>query len=127
VAPAAADRQAFARRCEDLAAAHLGRLGWRILGRNVRAGGGELDIVAADGRELVFVEVKGKRGGSLGYPQEMMHRAKLQHLVRAALGYLETAGWRGRSVRFDLISVLAPPGREPALDHLRNAFSLDDL
>ncbi len=127
MAVTAGERQAFARSCEELATAYLRRRGWHILGRNVRCGHGELDIVARDGRQLVFVEVKGKRSGRLGYPQEMMHRGKLRHLVGAALAYLEAADCRGGSCRFDLIAVLATPGREPLIEHLPDAFTLDDL
>ncbi|MDI9390872.1 MAG: YraN family protein, partial [Synergistota bacterium] len=46
---------------EDLAKSALERMGWRILDRNVRIGGGELDIVALDGDELVMVEVRVRR------------------------------------------------------------------
>jgi putative endonuclease len=121
-----ADRYTFARACETLATNYLSGLGWRILARNYHTRFGELDIVARDGRDLVFVEVKGKRGVSHGAPLEMVDRRKRDHLLQAALIYLSTAEWRGRSCRFDVVAVMARPGEEPGIDHLKDAFGLGD-
>ncbi|MEO8433207.1 MAG: YraN family protein, partial [Acidobacteriota bacterium] len=54
---------------EDLAARELRRAGYRILDRNFRAGPGEIDFVARDGRVLCFIEVKGRRGRRFGLPE----------------------------------------------------------
>ncbi len=56
-------RHRLGRLGEDLAAAHLERLGYTVLARNHRTRHGELDIVATDGGTLVFVEVKTRRAG----------------------------------------------------------------
>lgn len=125
-----AERREFARRCEDLAEEHLRRHGYRIVCRNFHARRGELDIVASRGGELVFVEVKGKTSGRLGFPGEMVDRRKRGRLVSAALAFLEgNRGPRGmcRSCRFDVVTVLVGPDGEPRLEHLEGAFGLDDL
>ena len=66
-------------------AAHQDRLrGYRILGRNVWAGGNELDLIVRRGRRLVFCEVKGKRSVDFGHPLEMITPEKRRRLRRAA-------------------------------------------
>lgn len=116
----------FARRCEDLAAAYLAGLGWRILARNWRCAGGELDLVARDGRTTVFVEVKGKRGGSLGEPAEMVDRRKVGRLVASALAWIADAPAPTGPCRFDVVAINELAGVEPRLDHIRDAFTLHD-
>ena len=107
---------------EQLAADHLIAAGMRILVRNWRCPDGELDIVAVDGRALVFVEVKTRSTTAFGLPSEAVTRDKLARLRRLAARWLvehrELAAG-GREVRFDVISVvrLAPGG--PSIDHLR--------
>ncbi len=83
---------------ERLAATWLEARGYRIVARNWRCQWGELDLVAEDRRgatgdgELVFVEVKTRRGAAMGLPEEALTRRKQQHLVAAAQSYLEAAG-----------------------------------
>ncbi len=122
----APDHLAFGRACEDLAAEHLSREGYRIVTRNFRARGGEIDIIAGEGGTLVFVEVKGKHSERLGYPEEMVDRRKIGRIVGAALAWMEGDGWKGRGCRFDVIAVLAGPGGPPKLEHIKGAFNLDD-
>src|SRR3984957_20951807 len=80
-------------RGEQLAAEHLERLGYRIVGRNYRTRWGELDLVAHDGRLLAFVEVKTRRAsGGAGSPFEAVDRRKQAQVRRiAARGLTEVA------------------------------------
>jgi putative endonuclease len=74
---------------DEVRAARFYRLrGYRILGRNVWAGGYELDLIARRGRRLVFCEVKGKTGAGFGDPLEMVDEEKLRRLHRAADAWL---------------------------------------
>jgi putative endonuclease len=73
---------------EVRAARHFRLRGYRILGRNVWAGGYELDLIARRGRRLVFCEVKGKTGAGYGDPLEMVDEEKLRRLRRAAESWL---------------------------------------
>jgi putative endonuclease len=69
VHPVTVQRQRIGRAAEDLVARRLAERGWEIVERNARTRYGELDIVARDGRTLVFVEVKAGRAGSAFGPE----------------------------------------------------------
>jgi len=96
VAPTGDPRRALGRLGEELAAAHLRRIGFRILGRNVRTRHGEIDLIAFDGRTLVFAEVKARRIGEhrrgIRADQEPLtalgqrQRARLRRLAAVWLG-----------------------------------------
>jgi len=102
---------------EDHVAARLSARGWRILGRRVRAGRSELDLVAVDPgppRTLVIVEVRWRRRRDFGLPEETVDHRKLAHL-RAGVGRLLEAGrlpdgtvLPDLPIRLDLV-VLEPP------------------
>ena len=92
--------------------------GYRILARNVWAGGHELDVVVRRGRRLIFCEVKEKTGDRFGDPLEMVDEEKQRRLRRAAESWLarhpEAGGLR---VSFDVIAV-----REGRLQRVAEAF-----
>jgi len=123
--PASADpRRRLGQLGEDLAAQHLERLGYRIVARNHRTRHGELDIVAADGATLVFVEVKTRRAGP-GAPFDALHDRKRGQVRRMAAEYLAIVADRprGRELRFDAIGVtIDARGALVALEHLEAAF-----
>ena len=91
---------------ERRAALHYRLRGYRILGRNVWAGGYELDLIARRGRKLVFCEVKGKSGTGFGDPLEMVDDEKLRRLHRAAEAWLaRNAACRELECRFEVVAV----------------------
>lgn len=93
-------------RLERRAARHYRLRGYRILGRNVWAGGYELDLIARRGRRLVFCEVKGKTGTGFGDPLEMVGEEKLRRLHQAAETWLaRNPGCRGLDCRFEVVAV----------------------
>jgi len=106
---------------EALAAHYLEDLGFRILERNFRFGRGEIDLVAEDGRELVFVEVKWRRTRSYGRPEDAISPWKERQLQMVAEGYLFRHGIENRPCRFDVIAI-DESGDQPEIRHLRNAF-----
>jgi putative endonuclease len=114
---------------EALAAEHLEARGWKILARNVRAGGVELDLVARRKGVLAIVEVKTRRGRRTGAPEEAVDAAKRARLVRGAAAWLRANPQRRHAVRFDVV-VCEPSG--PASDapwrvrHLAGAFDAGD-
>ncbi|MHB8901210.1 MAG: YraN family protein [Thermoguttaceae bacterium] len=113
-------------RGEALAARHLRRLGLRIVGRRVRTGLGELDLVAVDGRTVVFVEVKTRQSDQHGHPAEAVDLAKQRRLTRLATAYLKRHGLLNHAARFDVVAVTWPDGVRPRIEHIRNAFEAVD-
>ncbi|HEX4106830.1 MAG TPA: YraN family protein [Solirubrobacteraceae bacterium] len=109
---------------ERLAAEHLERRGFVIVERNHRTARGEIDLIAHDGRTLVFVEVKTRRAGS-GPPLESVGPRKQRRVRRLAAQWLsETASRpRFRELRLDAIGVVVDSdGRLKSLEHLEGAM-----
>jgi len=110
-------------RGERAAAKYLKRLGYKIVARGAKQGRGELDIVAVDGRTVVFVEVKTRQSDQAGSPAEAVDRHKQERLSRLALAYLKRHGLLENSARFDVIAITWPDGaKRPTLEHIQNAF-----
>lgn len=122
-----AAKDELGRRGEELAATWLQDNGWPVLDRNWRCAEGEIDIVAAD-REgdqsiVVFCEVKTRSGDGYGSPFEAVTQGKRRKLRRLGLLYLAQPEIRGfPRMRFDVIGVLWPPGRQPTIEHRAEAF-----
>jgi len=108
------------RQAEALAATFLERHGLRILARNWRCRFGEIDLVAAQGAELVFVEVRARNSRSHGGAAESITAAKRRRLVAAANLYLARAG-SDMPCRFDALLIEAH-GR---VEWVRDAFRAD--
>lgn len=110
-------------RGEKAAARYLRRQGYRVLARNVRSKFGELDLVALDGRTIVFVEVKTRVHHEAGLPAEAIDSDKQRRLTRLALHYLRRHRLLEQSTRFDVVAVTWPQSsRPPSIKHYRNAF-----
>ena len=105
------DRQALGRWGEQLAAAYLRRRGYRILDRNFRCPLGEIDMVAEENGQLVFIEVKTRSSNRFGYPQEAVTPTKQRRLVRLANYYLVSKGLTDLSCRFDVVAVAVKDGQ----------------
>lgn len=104
---------------ENLATDYLSNKGFTIIGRNVRSGGGEIDIIAKEGDELVFVEVRGRSVGIIMPAETTVGRDKLTKLIRAARTWVESRRFEG-FWRIDLVAVSYDEGKEPLLKHIRN-------
>jgi len=121
-------RQRTGRRAEELVARRLAAVGWEIVERNARTRHGELDIVARDGRTLVFVEVKaGREGAAFGPERPILSvDARKQRQVRK----LATAWIAARrdlrpyaEIRFDAVGVSFDRcGRAVDVEHIPGAF-----
>ncbi len=98
---------ALGRRGEDAAVRLLQAKGYLILARNWRVRAGELDIVARDGRTLVFVEVKTLRHEGFYRPGDNLSPRQMRRNYRAALYYYRVIGRPALPGRFDLIEVVA--------------------
>jgi putative endonuclease len=115
-------RRALGAAGESAAARFLEGCGYQIVEANVRCRFGEIDLVAIDAGVIVFVEVKGNRGGRYGAPEEMVTPAKQRRLTRLAAWYLQRRCWLGRPARFDVVAVDWPAAGAGCVRHFRNAF-----
>jgi putative endonuclease len=107
---------------ERVAVVYLINQGMALLDRNWRGTAGEVDIIARDGDDLVFCEVKTRRSDLFGTPCEAVVPAKVRRLRRLAAEWLRTSGVRPRQVRFDVVSVRPQRSGPATVEHLRGAF-----
>jgi putative endonuclease len=113
---------------EDFVARRLAQAGWEIVERNARTRYGELDIVARDGRTLVFIEVKGAREGTQFGPERpilSIDARKQQRLRRLATAWMSERRDQPpyEEIRFDAVGVtLDRSGRPVHVDYVKGAF-----
>ena len=106
---------------EDCAVRFLERQGLRILARNLRSGGVEIDVIAVRGRLVVFVEVKTRRSRRAGLPEESVDARKQARLVAGASAWLREHPGVAARIRFDVISCEATADGF-RVRHLEGAF-----
>lgn len=112
------------RRGEDLAAAFLEKSGFAIIERNFHCKGGEVDIVAREGKTLVFVEVKSRKTLTYGLPQLAVTPFKQRQISKAALTWLAKNHKHDSPARFDVIAILLNNNYHHQVEHIKNAFDL---
>lgn len=111
---------------EKIARRWLTASGAKVLYRNFRAPrGGEVDIVARDGKRLLFTEVKTRRAGGAGRPLDAVDREKIKLMRRGANEWLRLLGTREIPWRFDVIEVLLEDGEKPRVHRVENIFPGD--
>ena len=112
---------------ERLAAGWLEARGFRVLAHNWHCAYGELDIIAEEQGELVFVEVKSRRGVGYGAPEEAITARKRAHLIAAAQSYLAEYQREQQPYRIDVVAVqLDSQGRLTDIRHYRSAVELEE-
>ncbi|MFT3952461.1 MAG: YraN family protein [Oscillospiraceae bacterium] len=108
---------------EDAVCAWLTQRGWRICARNFTVRGGEIDIVAARGEVLAFVEVKTRMAGALVGGGEAINATKRKHLIFAAQRFLQThPEFDGHDARFDAALVQTVGDAATDIDYYESAF-----
>ena len=118
-------RRATGIKGEEEAARFLARCGYAILDKNVRTRAGEIDLVAKEGKTLVFVEVKTRKDLAGDPPQAAVNARKQNRLGKLALGYLKLRRLREMPCRFDVVAVIVnDEGGVKAIRHIPNAFSV---
>ena len=105
---------------EEVACEHLASDGYRLVTRNYRAPGGEIDIIAWDGDVLCFVEVRGRAESHFGDPLETISPTKVARIIRAARWYLVDLPKPWPIMRFDVIGITGNPPADVRL--VRDAF-----
>ena len=116
------DRDELGRRGEDAAAAYLRRLGYRIVGRRERVLRGDIDIVALDGRTVVFIEVRTRSDTAHGHPAETVGPAKQRRIAELATAYIRRHRLEDCQARLDVVTVTFAVGGKPVVEHYQNAF-----
>jgi putative endonuclease len=110
---------------EDLAVRELERRGYAVLARRYRRRSGEIDIIAADGRTVVFVEVKTRDGEVYGSAAAAVTALKQRRLIATARDYLSRQHLVDVPCRFDVVAVcVTGAGPEPEVEVFQNAFQL---
>jgi putative endonuclease len=106
---------------ENLACDELQRRGYAILARRYRRRGGEIDIIAADGPTVVFVEVKTRAGPEFGSGADAITRTKRRRIIGLAVDFMAREHLSDRPCRFDVVAIEL--GREgPSVEVYTNAF-----
>ena len=116
-------RDELGRRGEDVAARYLARQGYRIIARRERILRGDIDIIALDGRTVVFVEVRSRSDTSHGHPVETIDQRKQRRLVDLANAYIRRQRLEDCSVRIDVVTVTSPTPRIPPRHSCSSSFS----
>ena len=104
---------------EDISFNYLEKLNYKVLKRNFRCRQGEIDIIAKEGEEYVFVEVKTRSQFCFGRPREAVNQVKQKHMYKAARYYLYKNGLEGVFLRFDVIEIYILEKR-CYVNHLKN-------
>ena len=116
------NKRAYGNAGEQAACDFLAAKGWKIIGRNVRMGRNEIDIIAEKKKTVVFIEVKRRSSTAYGQPAEAVNAEKQRRIVQAAALYIESNGLENANIRFDIIEVL--PGE---IRHIKGAFDATDM
>ncbi len=112
---------------EEKACRYLKRRRFEILERNYRAKSGEIDIIARDGDELVFVEVKTRSGQQFGLPSDAVNYKKQRHMIDTAQYYIHQKRLYDLPARFDVIEIMVTQNgifSSAKVNHIKNAFVL---
>jgi len=119
----AIDKLAIGRMGEEAATKALKKNGYRIVARNFRCRFGEIDIIAKDGKTLVFVEVKTRASDAFGTPGAGVDARKQRHMINASSIYMNENGLDEALVRFDVVGVDTSNGKVSRVEIIRDAFS----
>lgn len=107
---------------EQMAANYLEARGLAVVGRNIRTAYGEIDLVAMDGDELVFVEVKTRTNLGCGEPEEAVTKRKLGHLMQSVEAYLQELEVMPENVRIDVVAILRKSDQLFDVEWFKNAL-----
>jgi putative endonuclease len=109
---------------EELALRKIKRLGYKCIARNYRCALGEVDIIAFHRNCLVFIEIKTRKGKSLGYAKEAIDARKRRQLSKVALAYMKSNDCSDAKSRFDVVAINLRDGKEE-IEVIQNAFDLE--
>lgn len=105
---------------EDKASSYLKKKGFKIIERNFRWYGNEIDIIARDKESIVFIEVKSSTAKDFEHPLMWISNWKKKNIIKASTGYIVSHKLDQLSVRFDVVTIESD-GR---INHVMDAFRL---
>jgi putative endonuclease len=118
------ERLDLGREGEELALKKIKLLGYKCITRNYRCALGEVDLIASHGDCLVFIEIKTRKGKSLGYAKEAIDGRKRRQLSKVALAYMKSNNCCDTKSRFDVVAINLINGEEE-IEVIQNAFDLE--
>jgi len=111
---------------EEIACRYLEDKGMRIIERNWRCRAGEADVIAYDGDELAFIEVKTRRNVDTGFPEEAVTAEKRRRYEKIALLYLSDHDLPSAQVRFDIVAIIIMGAQRAFVRHHYDAYGYGD-
>jgi putative endonuclease len=111
---------------ERIAENYLRKKGYRIFQKNFRTSLGEIDMICLEGETIVFVEVKTNSSTDFGVPECRVDHRKQKQMAKVALGFHKQKEKTHCDCRFDVISILLRKDSEPKIEHIENAFFLNE-
>ncbi len=109
---------------ENIAFKKLKSLKYKCIHRNYRCPLGEIDLIAKDGDCLVFIEIKTRKSGSVGYAKEAVNKKKMKQISKVALTYMKNNNCLDVKSRFDVVAVSLLKGKEN-IEVIKNAFDIE--
>ena len=109
---------------EQIATEYLEKQNYKIIERNFYCRQGEIDIIAKDKKEIVFIEVKTRSNVNFGQPSEAVTSIKQKHMLKTAQYFLYKSNCANSFVRFDIIEVLLVEGRF-VINHIKQVIMND--
>lgn len=114
-------KQEIGKNGENIAEKYLKSSGYTILERNFRCKIGEIDIIAMDKKEIVFIEVKTRRNSKYGNPSEAVDDTKQKHIINAAKWYIHIHNLYNCFIRFDVIEIYDKNNTQK-INHIKQAI-----
>jgi len=116
------DKLKLGKKGEELAVKFLQKQGLKILARNYKTPQGELDIIAKNPKEIIFIEVKTRTSQEFGKPAEAVNYRKQEKLKLLAQEYLCTNKLENSNLRFDVLAIVIRPQGKPKIEWLQGAI-----
>ena len=119
-------RKNLGKRGEDVACMYLANIGTEIVERNWQCQAGEADVIARDGEDLVFIEVKTRSSNAAGFPEEAVGQKKRHRYEQIAREYLFSHDVSSARIRFDVLALMISADGKTFLRHHRDAFCVGE-
>ena len=106
---------------ENIIADYITKLGYKVVERNFECNQGEIDIIAKDKEELVFIEVKTRTDISYGEASEAVTNTKKRHLINSIKYYIYKQKLENQPIRIDVAEVYINKGKVK-VNYIRQAI-----